>query len=317
MLQDRQIDRALAVDVHDVGLRREAVAHMADIADGDRHAVEHADRQRVEALHRRGAGVELHVVGAVADPRRAGGHDHVGRLQRGHHVVQRKALGRQSGRIDIDIDLPLLAAERPRRRQARNGEQLHPDEVQAVVVDLLLGQRLRRHRQLHHRHVRSIELDHRRRLHPGRRAAQDRVVDRGDLRDRAADVGAGLEIHLQDADARDRLRFDPRDAVDGGGIGALADEHDAAFHVLGGQAGIVPHHQHDGNVDDRKDVDDHPRDRQRAEQDDQHRGNRGRVGPAQGEAHQTDHARLPRTAATAPFPAELSPRSRPTAITPA
>ena len=53
----------------------------------------------------------------------------------------------------------------------------------------------------------------------------------------AADVGARLEIDLQHADAGDRLRFDALDAVDRGRIGALADEDDAALHVLGGQAG--------------------------------------------------------------------------------
>ena len=42
-------------------------------------------------------------------------------------------------RVEIDDDLTLLAAERRRRRQARDGEQPDPDEVQAVVEDLLLG----------------------------------------------------------------------------------------------------------------------------------------------------------------------------------
>ena len=131
-----------------------------------------------------------------------------------------------------------------------------------------------------------------------------------DLRDGAADIGARLEVDLQDADAGDRLRLDAGDAVDGGGVGALADEDDAAFHVLGGQAGIVPHHHHDRDVDDGEDVDDHPRDRQRAQQDDQHRSDRGRVRPAQGEAHQTDHSGFPSSYSSSPSVGAFLPSAR-------
>ena len=89
------------------------------------------------------------------------------------------------------------------------------------------------------------------------------------------------------------LRFDARDAVDRGGIGAFGDEHDATFHVLGGEAVVVPHHQHDRDVDHREDVDDHARDRQRAHQQDQQRGDRRGVRPAQGKPHQADHSAGP------------------------
>jgi hypothetical protein len=46
-----------------------------------------------------------------------------------------------------------------------------------------------------------------------------------------------VEIDLEDAEARDRQRLDPLDAVDRGGIGALADQHDAPFHIFGGETG--------------------------------------------------------------------------------
>ena len=52
VLQDGQVDRALAVDAHDVGLRGEAVADLGDVAERDRRAVADADRQRVELVDR-------------------------------------------------------------------------------------------------------------------------------------------------------------------------------------------------------------------------------------------------------------------------
>ena len=101
-------------------------------------AVANADRQGLELLDHLRAGVELDVVLALADARDAGRHDDVGGLQRADHVHRREALGAEPRGIDVDDDLPLLAAERRRGRQAGNGEQLDAQEVQAVVEDLLL-----------------------------------------------------------------------------------------------------------------------------------------------------------------------------------
>ena len=81
MLKDGQIDRALAVHMDDVGLVGETVGDAADIADGHGAAVEHADRQIVEPLHRRGTGIELDVVFPVAKPSDAGRDDDVGGLE--------------------------------------------------------------------------------------------------------------------------------------------------------------------------------------------------------------------------------------------
>ena len=200
-----------------------------------------------------------------------------------------KPLGAELGRIDVDDDLALLAAVGRRDRQARDGEQLDAQEVEAVVEDLLLGQRLAVERDLHHRHVRGVEADHVRRRDAGRRDAQDRVVLRVDLRDGAADVGALREIDLENAEPGDRQRLDALDAVDRGRIGALADQHDAPFHVLGGEAGIIPGDVDDRDVDVGEDVDDHPLRRQEAHQQDEHAGDRHGVGPSQREANETDH----------------------------
>jgi hypothetical protein len=44
------------------------------------------------------------------------------------------------------------------------------------------------------------------------------------------------------------------DIVDGRGERALEAGHDAIVHVFGWQAGVLPHHRNDGNVDIRKNV---------------------------------------------------------------
>ena len=79
-LLDRQQRRALAVDADDVGLRREAVADVRDVADVDRVRADGLDRQIVQLLDRLRAGVQVDVVLGAADLRRAAGQDQV--LQR-------------------------------------------------------------------------------------------------------------------------------------------------------------------------------------------------------------------------------------------
>jgi hypothetical protein len=105
MLQDRQIDRALAIDVHHVRLSGETVGDLADIADGHRHIIENADRQGIESLHRGRAGVHLHVVFAVPEACGSRRYNDIGRLQGIHHINRRKALGFQSRLIKVDDDL--------------------------------------------------------------------------------------------------------------------------------------------------------------------------------------------------------------------
>ena len=114
VLQDAHIARALAVDAHDVLLGCEAVADLGDIAQHDGDTIAHADRQRLELVDELRAGVELDVEFALADAGDAGRNDHVGGLQRGDHVHLRQALGAEPRRINVDDDLPLLAAIRRR-----------------------------------------------------------------------------------------------------------------------------------------------------------------------------------------------------------
>ena len=71
---------------------------------------------------------------------------------------------------------------------------------------------------------------------PGGICLQLRLFDGDRLRDRGLDVRVRLEEHLDDRDARERLRLDVLDVVDRGRQAALVDRRDALAHVLGRQA---------------------------------------------------------------------------------
>ncbi len=90
-LSTRQQRGAAAVLPHDVGLRREAVAHVGHVADVNGRAVHHLDRKIVELLHPARAGVQIHVVFELADLGGPGRDDEVLRADGVDHVRGRKA----------------------------------------------------------------------------------------------------------------------------------------------------------------------------------------------------------------------------------
>ena len=292
VLEDRQEAGALAIDANDIGLLRKTVADLGDVPEQHRNPLPNSDRKGLKLVDQPRAGIELNVVFLRSEARDARRHDHVRDAHRVHDVHLRQALGAGLGGIDLDDDLTLLAAEGARNRQTRDREQPQPEELIGVVGQHLLRQRLGVERDLHHRHVRRVELDDVRRLHARRRDAQHRVALRRDLRDGAADIGALLEIDLDDALPGDRQRFDVIDAVDGGRIGALADEHDAPLHVLGIEAVEAPRDVDDRNVDVREDVDHHAADGDEPHQHDEHGGDGHRVRPPQRNLHEIDHAQI-------------------------
>ena len=142
LLEDRQVARAFAVDAHDVLLDREAVVDVRDVAEPHDRAVGElrAECRHLRDLQRavvRGTSYSVLPIRIVpagvmmfCDEHRV--HDGLRRLAtRGHRVG-----------VDVDHHLPLLAAVRRRRREAGDREQPHADEVERVVEDLLLAQRV-------------------------------------------------------------------------------------------------------------------------------------------------------------------------------
>ena len=120
-------------------------------------------------------------------------------------------------RVDIDHDLAVLAAGRRRQRDAVDRRELLAQPVDAVVVELLLVERVGAQADLQHRHARGVVLHDDRRLDARRHQHADEVGRGDDLRDRQIEVDVGLKEDLLDRDAVEGLRLDVLDAVDAGG----------------------------------------------------------------------------------------------------
>ena len=131
--------RALPIDAHDVGLRREAVANPCDIFHVDGGAVDRLDRDAVQVGDRLRCRVgNVHVVFPGADLGVPVGRMRFCSADRIHDIRRRETLGLQCVRIQVHLHLALLAAIRIRHRRTRNRDELRPDEVETVVVELLL-----------------------------------------------------------------------------------------------------------------------------------------------------------------------------------
>ena len=118
VLQHREQHAARAVLAHDVGLRREAVAHVGDVAQVGRRAAARAHRQVVEAGDRVRRAVHPHRVLGVAELGGARGQDQVLQVDRVDDVGRRQAARLQRLHVEVDRDQPVLAAVRERDRDA-------------------------------------------------------------------------------------------------------------------------------------------------------------------------------------------------------
>jgi hypothetical protein len=112
---------------------------MGDVAHHDRAAIHRLDRQLVELVDHSGAVVQLDRIFVLADLGGAGGHDLVLRGERRADVGRRRDGAPASGRIQIDLDLPLLAAIGRRHGRALHGGERRADRILAEIEDLLLG----------------------------------------------------------------------------------------------------------------------------------------------------------------------------------
>ena len=106
VLQHLHQHRAVAVDVHDVGLRRIAVAHVRDVAHIDHGAVDGLDRQVAEFL-RSSSGALLSLMAYSKLPIFCGAdrRDQVLRGQRVGDVLAGQAARLQRRGIEVDLDL--------------------------------------------------------------------------------------------------------------------------------------------------------------------------------------------------------------------
>jgi hypothetical protein len=285
VLDDGEQHRAVAVGAHHVLLHRVAVMHLADVLDEHGGTARILDRDVVEIVdggrNRVGAHGELGVadLGEARRQRQVLGVDGVDDVERG------QPLGLQLERVDVDHDLAVLAAGWRRQRHAVDRGELLAQAVDAVVVELLLVQRVGRKPDLQHGHAGCIVLHHHRRLDARRHQHADEVGGRDDLRNREVEVDVRLEEHLLHRDAVQRLGLNVLDAVDAGGQCELAVGRDALLHLGRRQPGVLPDDGHDGDVDLGKDVRRHRHNRGRAKEQHQHRQHVKGVGKSQCEAN--------------------------------
>ena len=267
-LVHRHQDAVHAILAHDVGLRRKTVAHVGHVAHVDGRPIHLLDRQIVQVGDGPGGAVHLHLVLDGADLGRAGRGDDVLRVNCVDHVAGREAVSLQPRHVEIDLHLANLAAIGVGRGRTLHRRQLGAQEILAEIEERLVGQGFTAQTELDDRRGRSGVLDDQRRRRARRQAAQDGLHGRGGLRQCRLDVDLGLKEDLDDAEAVHRLRLNVLDVVDGDGRDALGVADDAVRHLLRREAGEVPQHADDGNVDVGKDVDGSADDGQGHQQDD-------------------------------------------------
>src|SRR5438034_1147666 len=153
-------------------------------------------------------------------------------------------------RIPADPDLALLAAVRVRDRGARDGHELGPQEVEADVVELRLGES--RQGELENGHRRRAVVDDQGRLDAGRELAQDGLRHRRHLRVGGVEVRIRLQEDLDHRLAVHRRRFDVLDVVDGRRQDSLVLCRDPSFHLFRIEAGELPGHRDHRDVDARE-----------------------------------------------------------------
>jgi hypothetical protein len=288
-LQHHHQHRAVAVDMDDVGLRRVAVADGGDVADIDHRAVDGLDRQVAEFLDLQRRVVQVDGVFEVADLLGADRRDQVLRGERIGDVLPRQAARLQRGRIEVDLDLALLAAIRIGDRGAGHRDQRRAQLVDADVGEVLLGEAVARQRDLDDRHRRGAVVEDQRRCRARRQLLQQGLGDRRDLRVGGTDVDIGLEEDLDDADAIVGVRNDVLDVVDRRGQRPLERRRDAPRHLVGRQAGVRPGHADHRDADFGKDVGRRAQRRQRSDNQQQDREHDESIWPAQRDTDQCDH----------------------------
>ena len=114
---------------------------MGDVAHIDGDAAHLLYRQVVEFIHQRRTVVQFHIVFELTHLDGTGGDDLVLRRQRILQILGGKIMRLQRRRIEVDLDLALLAAIRRRDRRALHRRKCRADEILAQVVNILLIQR--------------------------------------------------------------------------------------------------------------------------------------------------------------------------------
>ncbi len=151
--QHRHQRSALPIGTDDIGLGREAVANMCNVANKDGSAVDHLDWRVIQFVNFVRAAVDLDVVLELPHLGRARWQDQVLIADGVSYVRRRQSFRLQSLGIQVYLDLALLTAIRVGNRRAFYGDQLWAKEVLSEVIEFLLGESLSGEGQLKDRNA--------------------------------------------------------------------------------------------------------------------------------------------------------------------
>src|ERR1700683_5623692 len=169
------------------------------------------DRHGIDFLNHRNLAIGIDVVIFRSDAHVAGGQNQIRFIHRAHHVHHRELVSFEFDRIDINLDLPVLAAVRLRYGSAGNVGDLIPYLKLRQIFEPRLVETLAFERDQTHWKIRSVELQHNRRQGSRRKSPQ---IRHGEIRDIAdSGVRARLKVDLDQAHTRQRSRLDVVDSA--------------------------------------------------------------------------------------------------------
>ena len=126
---------------NDIGLRCKAIPHVGHVVHVNRGAIDGLDREIIQFGNALWTCIQLNLVFQRTDLGSTGRQYKVLCAESIHDVHGGQALRLQRARIDINLNLSLLATIGIRNGSARNGDQLRANEVHTLIKKLLLGKR--------------------------------------------------------------------------------------------------------------------------------------------------------------------------------
>ena len=170
-------------------------------------------------------------------------------------ILAGQAAALERARIEIDLYLPRLTAERKRDRRPGNRDERRAQDVEAEIGKRLFRHALAGQRQLDDRHGRGVVVQDQGRRGAGRQLSQQSLGDRRDLGIGDTNIHVRLKEHLDDTDTDIGVGFDMLDVVHRCRQRTLKRRRDATGHLIRLQPGVLPDHGDDGDLDLREDVD--------------------------------------------------------------
>ena len=187
--------------------------------------------------------------------------------------------------VEIHLHLALLAAIGIRHSRAADGDELRPDEVETVVVELLFAETLAGDAELQNGNARGAVVDDEWWRRACGKLPQLRLRNGRHLGDGHRYIHLRLEEQLHHRDAIERVRLDVVDIVDRRGERALRDGDDTIRHVFRGETLILPDDAHHRDIDIGKDIDRRGQNGERTDDQEQQRKDGEGIWPSQGESN--------------------------------